>query len=527
MIIEAGSHFSLATLRFSNREAVRCDGKSRSFRALRDAANRIGSAIASLPVSQGGRVGVLSHNRIEVVELWLGLERFNLVRVVLHSHFEMATHVETLDEVGAEVLVFDARFAEQVEKHRDSLRSVKHLICIGDPAPSWAMRYEALQAKGRPEDPHIEIDEEAPCFLQLTSGTTGRPKPWTVSHRAWRAIIANNLEHLDTFGSGIVQVGPEDVNLHFHALQWATGFQTLMPYLMRGALTVILDDSTFDPKRIAATILDERITGTLMPAPMLPAIADALVARGAAKTHMRRMVIFFATPELLDLATRLFGRAWCHGFGSTEQGAPATRLTSEEAAESRKRLESVGRPASPFFEMAVVDEKGQRLPPGEVGEIVVRSAMSAGSYWNLGEKTDEAFFPGGWFRPSDIGYIDEDGFLYYLDRAKDRIVTSGGVVYPHLVEAILLRHSSVANCGVVGLGALGKQSVLAAVVLKNPDEAAPVAEAAILALAAANLPAHARPTRVAFVDDLPTVLGGAKVQREVLQRRLSSQGAVA
>jgi acyl-coenzyme A synthetase/AMP-(fatty) acid ligase len=177
--------------------------------------------------------------------------------------------------------------------------------------------------------------------------------------------------------------------------------------------------------------------------------------------------------------------------------------------------------------MAVVDEKGQRLPPGEVGEIVVRSAMSAGSYWNLGEKTDEAFFPGGWFRPSDIGYIDEDGFLYYLDRAKDRIVTSGGVVYPHLVEAILLRHSSVANCGVVGLGALGKQSVLAAVVLKNPDEAAPVAEAAILALAAANLPAHARPTRVAFVDDLPTVLGGAKVQREVLQRRLSSQGAVA
>src|SRR5690348_13539785 len=162
MIIEAGGHFSLAAIRFSNREAVRCDGKSRSFRELRDAANRIGSAVASLPVSRGGRVGVLSHNRIEVVELWLGLERFNLVRVVLHSHFEMATHVETLDEVGAEVLVFDARFAEQVEKHRHSLRSVKHLICIGDPAPSWAMRYEALQANGRPEDPHIEIDEEAP-----------------------------------------------------------------------------------------------------------------------------------------------------------------------------------------------------------------------------------------------------------------------------------------------------------------------------------------------------------------------------
>jgi len=78
--------------------------------------------------------------------------------------------------------------------------------------------------------------------------------------------------------------------------------------------------------------------------------------------------------------------------------------------------------------------------------------MSAGSYWGLPEKTEESFFAGGWFRPNDIGYIDDDGFLYYLDRAKDRITTAAGVVYPHVVEAVLLRHPSVSNCGVVGLG---------------------------------------------------------------------------
>ena len=133
-------------------------------------------------------------------------------------------------------------------------------------------------ARGAPTDPALDIDEEAPCFIQLTSGTTGQPKPWVVSHRAWRAIIATNLEHLDTFGTGIPAVGADDVNLHFHALQWATGFQTLMPYLLRGARTIIVDDSQFDPKQIADVMVDDRVTGTLMPGPMLPAIIDALRA---------------------------------------------------------------------------------------------------------------------------------------------------------------------------------------------------------------------------------------------------------
>jgi acyl-coenzyme A synthetase/AMP-(fatty) acid ligase len=185
-------------------------------------------------------------------------------------------------------------------------------------------------------------------------------------------------------------------------------------------------------------------------------------------------------------------------------------------------MESVGRSASPFFEMAIMDETGSRLPAGAVGEIVVRSAMSTGSYWDMKSKTEESFFDGGWFRPSDIGYIDDDGFLYYLDRAKDRIVTSDGVVYPHTVEAILLRHSDVANCGVVGLGEPGKQIVIAAVTLKNPAAANPATEGAILKLAASNLSANECPSRVVFVDDLPTVLGGAKVQREVLQKQLAS-----
>jgi acyl-coenzyme A synthetase/AMP-(fatty) acid ligase len=176
---------------------------------------------------------------------------------------------------------------------------------------------------------------------------------------------------------------------------------------------------------------------------------------------------------------------------------------------------------SPFHEMRIADEHGQTVPPGEIGEIVVRSPMSTSSYWNMPEQTSKAFFPGQWFRPKDIGYIDRDGFLFYLDRATDRIATSSRVVYPHVVEAAVQAHSSVANCGVVGLGAADVQEVVAAVLLKPGTEASDALSGEILTIAMGQLKSHEVPARVVFVQQPPTVLGGAKVQREVLQAQLS------
>lgn len=523
MRLEAGAPFTEAAVRFADRTAITdSSGQSRSYAELRQRANRFGSALDGLGVAQGDRVAVLSHNRNEVVEIWLGLERFNMVRVVLHSHFEMATHVQTLNEVGATVLVFDARFTDAVAAARAAMPKVQTYVCIGGTAPAWAADYEVFLGAGDASDPRIDVDEEAPCFLQLTSGTTGAPKPWVHSHRSWRAVIANNLEHLDTFSPGGAAVGPQDVNLHFHALQWATGFQTLMPYLLRGARSVIADDSTFDPNAIVDAIERHRVTGMLVPGPMLPPILDGIAARGL-RHGLTRVVIFFATPDLLGRATEVLGNVWCHGFGSTEQGAPTTRLTWSDAAEAAARLDSVGRAASPFFEMAVVNERGERLGAGEIGEIVVRSAMSSGSYWNLPEKIEQAFFPGGWFRPNDIGYIDRDGFLFYLDRAKDRISTPNGVVYPHVVETAVLRHGDVANCGVVGIGENGSQAVVAAVLLKAGAARKPALASEIIT-ACKSLAGHAVPRDIIVVDELPTVLGGAKVQREVLKQRIVEQG---
>ncbi|MGH9009122.1 MAG: class I adenylate-forming enzyme family protein [Acidimicrobiia bacterium] len=522
MQMEAGALVRLAAQRFGPKPALSSGSRSLTFTALDEVSNRVGSALLDVGARRGDRVGVLAYNTPEVVETWFGCEKHNLVRVVLHSHFPVEDHVWSLNHVEASTLIFDTRFAADVDRHRHELKTVRHFVAIGDGCPAWATPFAQLEQGGRGEDPYLDVDEDAPCFLQLTSGTTGRPKAWVKTYRSWQAVIDHNLHHFDTFGPGIPPIDETDVNLHFHPLQWASGFQTLYPYFVRGARTVLLDDEVFDPGVLLDTISREGATGIFMPGPLLTPVLDTIEARGGFEHHLRRMVIFFGTPELLERTTKLMGPIWAHGFGSTEQGAVTTRLLAREVDERAERIHSVGRSGSPFFEVAIVDENGRRLGPAQVGEIVVRSAMSIGDYWGMPEKTAESFLPGDWFRPMDVGYLDEDGFLYYSDRAGDKITTAHGVVFPHLVEGAVLRHAAVANCGVVGLGESGAQEVVAAVLLKADRAPSPALADEILA-GARDLPETDRPVRVIFVEGIPTVLGGAKVQRQALREQLSSR----
>lgn len=527
MRVEAGSLSRLAALWFGDAPALTAVAGDRTvgqqtFSELNSAANRFGSGLLGLGVARGDRVGVLTYNVPATFPIWLGSEKHQLVRTVLHTHFGMDDHVWSLNHIEATALVFDTRFTSDVETYRDKLDTVRHFVAVGPNPPEWAVGYDDVVAAGSPEEPALDVDEDDPCFLQLTSGTTGHPKPWIKTYRSWQAVIEHNLLHFDTFGPGIPPVGPDDVNLHFHALQWAAGFQTLYPYLIRGARSVLLDDAEFSPEQIVDTMLREGVTGTFAPAPLWGPILDEVEKRGGIDHQLRRVVIFFGSADLLDRTTRLLGPVWAHGFGSTEQGAITTRLLPIDLEGHPERCHSVGRPGGPFFEVAIKDPDGRSLGANETGEICVRSAMSLGGYWGLPELTTEASFPGDWFRPSDVGYLDEDGYLFYSDRAGDTIVTAEGAVYPHLVEAAIVRHESVSNCGVVGIGESGAQVPVAAVKLKAGRETSDELAAEILALAASDLAEHERPTRVEFFDELPTVLGGAKVQRSVLREQLST-----
>lgn len=521
MQVRAGMLAVDAAARHADRVALGGERDGITFAELDETADRVASGLSAQGLQPGDRVAVLSHNRPELVAIWLGLERAAFVRVVLHSHFSMELHADLIRDVQAGVVVFDSRFADVLAEVREQLPGVR-FVAIGEGAPEWALPYEHLLRDGVAQLHPLDVDEDAPLVIQPTTGTTGTPKPWIVTYRSFAALVAHNANHLDTLAAR--PLDETDVNLHAHALQWASGAQTLVPYLLRGARQVLLDDAGFDPVAIATTIERERVTGMLLPGPMLIAVLDAIDAQPSFAHELCRLVTLFAAPELLLRATSTLGPRWCHCYGATEQGAPATRLTAAEAVEVPSRLSSVGRPASPLLDLRIVDEHGDAVSAGQVGEIVVRSPMSTSSYWRREELSVEAMLPGGWFRSRDLGYVDSDGFLFYVDRARDAIALEQGTVFPHEVEAAVMRHGAVANCGAVALGEGADKHVVAAVVLKQGHEESSELLADIAAAAASGLASHAQP-RVLVVQELPVVLGGAKVQRDVLREQLAAAAA--
>ncbi len=521
MLIEAGALVRFTARRHGSALALAADGGGTyTFAELNELANKIGSGFRTLGVRPGERVGLLGYNVPEMVQAWLAFEKHNIVRVALHTHCDMSTHAATLNHVEASALLFDSRLRHEVEIHRDAFRTVRHFVAMGPDPPDWATTMVDVMAGQPSSEPYMEVDEDAPCFVQLTSGTTGPPKPWVKTYRSWRAVIEHNLHHLDTLRAGEAPIGPGDVNLHFTPIQSGSGFQTLYPYLVRGSPTFLVDDAVFDPKKVIEVLCRHGITGTVSPGLLLVKLLDEVEARGGIDHRLRRLVVRFATPELLERTTKLLGPVWSHGYGSTELGAPVTRLVADECTKWPRRRAGVGTPPSPFVDLIITDEQGNRLPPKDIGRITSRSAMSDGWYWHMPDETRRSVLPGGWFQSSDLGYLDDDGFLVYVDRASDGILTPNGVVHPHLVETALLRHPGIDNVGVVGIGLPGAQEVVAAVVVKSGWSPTPELEETVRTTAASGLQTYECPSRIVFVSELPTSAGG-KVVRQSLRKTLA------
>src|SRR2546421_3062805 len=184
MRVEAGALARVAAQQHGPAVALTGAGGSQTFNELFRSANRAASGLLSLGLERGDRVGVLAGNTPEVVQAWLGMEAHNLVRVVLHSHFQMAIHVDTLNDLGATCLIFDAGFADVVDQHREALRTVRHFVAIGSNPPDWATPFSEVVTSGSGQHPYLDVDEDTPCFIQMTTGTTGKPKPWIKTYRS-------------------------------------------------------------------------------------------------------------------------------------------------------------------------------------------------------------------------------------------------------------------------------------------------------------------------------------------------------
>ena len=353
---------------------------------------------------------------------------------------------------------------------------------------------------GEPLDEIVERDDSDPATILFTSGTSGRPKGAILTHGSLRAA-ARNVE-------SALELGPEDVVLGAAPFSHVLGLSAgLVSTLMSGAALAIV--RRFEPEPALALMIETGTTILLGVPTMCIALCQAARSADALPPIRIAHVGGAAVPaEVARDFERTFGGEVYEGYGLTEvSGIGTTYVAGQE-----RKVGSVGRPLGDT-ELRIVSLEGEPLPAGEVGEIEFRGSSVIPGYWENPEASAEAIDAEGWLATGDLGYLDDDGYLFLVDRKKDLILRGGYSVYPREVEEALYEHPDVLEAAVIGLPneTLGEE--VAAVVVARPGTA-PSAEE-LQAWAKERVAAYKYPRRVIFVDELPKGPTGKILKRAI------------
>jgi fatty-acyl-CoA synthase len=467
-------------------------GRSLSYGRLSERGWRLYHGLAALGVRPGDRVALLARNGTPAFELLVACLRLGAAYMPLNWRLAGAELADIVTHGEPRVLVYDEASAEQAAIVLASAPELRG-VALGAALRAADASYEALIAGASAISERVERDAEALAMLLYTSGTTGRPKGVMVPHRQllWNAV--NTVWATD--------LGPQDRALACLPLFHTGGLNCLAtPTLYRGGTVVLM--AAFDADRALDTIARDRVTITVA----VPTMYQMLVDAGLDRSDLSSLhtLLCGGAPCPLPLLDAWLDRGFNfrQGFGMTEVGPNCFSLPP---AMSRRKKGSVGQSIL-HGEAAVFGDDGQRLGPGEVGELRLRGPHVCAGYWRAPEET-AAVLRDGWLCTGDLARRDEDGFFYVAGRQKDMFISGGENVYPAEIENVLLGLDGVAEVAVVGVpdprwGEVG----LAALVLR-PGASRVDAERA-RSHCAERLARFKVPKRFEIVDALPKNASG-------------------
>jgi fatty-acyl-CoA synthase len=473
-----------------------------SYAELDAGANRVGNALLARGLEKGDRVAAFGMNSDAYVLLWLGCVRAGLIHVPVNFHLAGEELLYILNQSGSKALFHDPGFEEHVEEVRDEAEATIHgTLYEGDELDVVSL----AQSADDDSEPEVELNEEDVAQILYTSGTTSAPKGATLPHRALLAEYVSCIEALEYYH--------DDRALHSLPLYHSAQMHVfLMPDLLVGATNFVLDKP--DPEVCCGLIEREKINSVFAPPTIWITFLrhQAFAERDLASLEkVQYGASIMPVPVLRELRDRLPNPRFYNCYGQSEISPLATVLRPEELNE--ERLASVGRPAL-LVETRVVDPEMNDTPPGERGEIVHRSPHLMICYWEKLRETEETF-EGGWFHSGDLGYFDEEGYLYVADRVKDVINTGGIQVSGSEVEDALFDHEAVSEVAVIGLpDEKWIEAVSAVVVAKDGAETENLREE-LQKHARARLADFKRPKHIFFVEDLPRNAAGKILKREL------------
>jgi fatty-acyl-CoA synthase len=483
------------------------EGRHTSFVDLNANTNRVANGLKVLGVKPRERIAYLGKNSDIYFELLLGAMKAKVVMAPVNWRLAGPEIAFIVEDCKAPVLFVGPEFITQIRNIRAQVPSVRSIITTEGGAPEW-QDYAAWRDAQSPDDPRVDIAAQDIAIQLYTSGTTGKPKGAMLSHANFLSLVrAGGSERPDWN-----RWTADDVSLVampvFHI--GGSGWGVLGVY--HGAKGVIARE--FDPTKVLDFFEQSAITKLFM----VPAAMQFVVRQPRARQvdfSRLRYMLYGASPipaALLKECIEVFKCGFVQMYGMTETTGTIVALAPEDHIEGLDRMRSAGK-ALPGVELAILDADGNKLPPGEVGEIATRSGSNMAGYWNLPEATAKTLGRDGWLRTGDAGYIDKDGYLYIHDRIKDMIISGGENIYPAEVESAICDHPDVAEVAVVGVPDDKWGEAVKAIVVMKPGKSATPTE--IINFTRERIAGFKTPKTVDFIEALPRNASGKILRRHL------------
>lgn len=471
--------------------------------------NRLANALLALGLRKGDRLAMISENCSQYAEFYFAAAKVGLIGVGVNYRLGAKELSSIINDCEPKAIIVQNKFAPVINSVSSNLNSVKNFIGLGEDH-GYTLDYESSLANYPLDEPPSEVREEDIFKIIYTTGSTGLPKGVPITHKHQVMTDLMGCIHCGYTADDVIEFG-----LPLHA---AGGHWRFFPPCMMGATMIII---VFKGKTFVEMVEKERVTVCQVGTTRFRLIREYLDSseRKYDLSSLRNVAIPAGEETNAETVREILGffkpsiSSRCYGM--TEANSVPVAFRFDVARVGRRELESIGKPLL-NTQARIVDENGQDVARGGVGEIWLKGDLIAKGYWNKPDLTKERFRE-GWFNTNDLGVVDEDGYMYYRGRKGSMIKSGAFFVAPMQVEKVILQHPGVAEVAVVGVpDEKWGEAVTAFVALKKGDSAS---EEDIKAHCRKELAGYQVPKRVHFVDELPRSADVSKVLLHELKKR--------
>jgi len=496
-----------------DRTAIIFDDKKFVFGEIADRVNRLANALGELGIGPGDRVAVMQVNCNEHIEAYFATAKLDGIFVPINFRARAEELTFMLNDSGVKAIIMGHRYQDMLRSIKPELTTLEHQITLETPGEGF-LSYDDLLANASDEERSPTADGEDVTIIMFTAGTTGTPKGVMLSHNSFSSYILANVDPVD--------MDALEKNILTVPLHHIAGVQAVMAAIYGGRTLVL--QRQFDEEGWMKLVQDEKVNRAMMVPTMLKRLMDLPNFKDYDLSSLQ-VITYGAAPMPLEVIKKAIvefpNTRFINAFGQTETASTITMLPPDahdihegdpDYEAKLTRLGSIGKPL-PDVEVRIVDENGKEVAVGENGEIVARGERLMKGYWNRDEATKETL-RSGWLYTGDLGYWDDEGYIFLSGRAKDFLKRGGEMIAPEEVEQIIMSHPAVDEAAIIGIPDVEWGERVRAIVVKKPGAELTAEE--VIEHCRPRMAGFKRPEDVIFIDELPRNPMG-KVLKRVLR----------